>query len=716
MFLPRFAVLGFVVAICSLEMLSVRGADENVSRVIPVGKTLDDPRLQTQRTLSDKYHPWAPPKGKNAWEKESQRIRSRILVSGGLWPMWPKEPLKPVIHGKIDKGEYSVEKVYFASLPGHYVTGNLYRPKGIKGKTAAVLSPHGHWREGRFQDEGASAAESQIKQGAERFPASARHPQQARMVQLAKLGCIVFHYDMVGMADSKAIAHGNGFNSLDAELRLQNSFGLQTFNSIRALDFLLSLPEVDSERVGVTGESGGGTQTFILGAIDPRPTAAFPAVMVSADMQGGCICENADYLRIGVNNIAFAALFAPRPLAMTGANDWTIDIEKKGLPELKKVYGFYESADLVNARCFPEFGHNYNQPAREMMYDWFNTHLKLNHSIPIRETEFEAIEPAELSVFDQEHPRPADERNAEEVRAYLSEVSEKQLESLQPKDRGTADEYRQVVGTAAQVLLDAGEVKPGFVSQASTSKGYLSSGEIIHKGLIVRSDDRSKIPFIALESNTFNGTGTIWIDGAGKSHLLDAEGKPKPHVQKLLAEGHAVASVDLLLMGESAPSDGRTNHLKISEDYAGKTFAYNRPLFAERVRDTVASIAITLAEPNVSRIQLVGTGEAAPVVLLAATQLRGLVHEVVVDLEGKNLSQIQTSSDPLFLPGALKYGGLGGLAALAAPVKLTLGGTRGLSAEELAPLQSMYSVESAPLTLTPEGLTDEQIAEKLLER
>lgn len=172
--------------------------------------------------------------------------------------------------------------------------------------------------------------------------------------------------------------------------------------------------------------------------------------------------------------------------------------------------------------------------------------------------------------------------------------------------------------------------------------------------------------------------------------------------------------MDLLLTGESAPSDGRTHHLKISEDYAGKTFAYNRPLFAERVRDTVASIAITLAEPNVSRIQLVGTGEAAPVVLLAATQLRGLVHEVVVDLEGKNLSQVQTSSDPLFLPGALKYGGLGGLAALAAPVKLTLGGTRGLSTEELAPLQSMYTVESAPFTLTPEGLTDEQIAEKLL--
>ena len=88
----------------------------------------------------------------------------------------------------------------------------------------------------------------------------------------------------------------------------------------------------------VTGASGGGTQTFMLGAVDDRPAVAFPAVMVSTAMQGGCICENCSYLRIGTGNVEIAGLFAPKPLAMSAANDWTIEIEKKGLPELKQLY------------------------------------------------------------------------------------------------------------------------------------------------------------------------------------------------------------------------------------------------------------------------------------------------------------------------------------------------------------------------------------------
>src|SRR5262249_37320999 len=159
----------------------------------------------------------------------------------------------------------------------------------------------------------------------------------------------VFHYDMVGNADSKQIGHAAGFTDVEASMRLQNFMGLQTFNSLCALDFLTSLPDVDVFRIGVTGASGGGTQTFMLCAIDPRPTVAFRAGMVSADMQGGCICENADYLRIGINNVAIAGLFAPKPMAMSGADDWTIDIEKKGLPELKEVYSLYNKKDLVTA-------------------------------------------------------------------------------------------------------------------------------------------------------------------------------------------------------------------------------------------------------------------------------------------------------------------------------------------------------------------------------
>jgi dienelactone hydrolase len=238
------------------------------------------------------------------------------------------------------------------------------------------------------------------------------------------MGCVVFHYDMVGYADSKPLDHRNGLTDVAAELWLQNELGLQTWNSIRALDFLTSLPEVDANRIGVTGASGGGTQTFMLCALDPRPTVAFPAVMVSTAMQGGCVCENASYLRNGISNITIAALFAPKPLAMSGADDWTIDIETKGLPELKQVYSLFDQADHVNAVCYPQFGHNYNQVSREMMFDWFNQHLGLDQPAPVKQTDFKPLTIEELTVFNAEHPLPADALSAEKLRELMKAESQ----------------------------------------------------------------------------------------------------------------------------------------------------------------------------------------------------------------------------------------------------------------------------------------------------
>jgi dienelactone hydrolase len=171
-----------------------------------------------------------------------------------------------------------------------------------------------------------------ITEGAERFEKSGRFPQLARCATLARLGCVVFIHDMLGYADSvqipTAVAHRFskqrpeldrpdrwGFFSPQAELRLQSILGVQAWNCIRGLDFLCSLPEVDPSRIGVTGSSGGGTQTLLTCALDPRPTVAFPQGMVSNSMQGGCTCENACYLRIGTGNVEFAALFAPKPRA-----------------------------------------------------------------------------------------------------------------------------------------------------------------------------------------------------------------------------------------------------------------------------------------------------------------------------------------------------------------------------------------------------------------
>ena len=187
------------------------------------------------------------------------------------------------------------------------------------------------------------------------------------------MGCVVFHYDMIGYADSTQIsfdlAHrfavqrphmnrpsGWGLFSPQAESHLQSVMGLQTYNSLRAVDFLQSLPDVDAERLAVTGASGGGTQSFILAAIDPRIKVSVPAVMVSTAMQGGCTCENACGLRVGTGNVEFAALVAPRPQALTAANDWTLEMKTKGFPQLQQLQSPQPPCDVPLAQHAPAAG------------------------------------------------------------------------------------------------------------------------------------------------------------------------------------------------------------------------------------------------------------------------------------------------------------------------------------------------------------------------
>ncbi len=381
-----------------------------VPRVYAPGTFPNDVRLEPLKDL-DGYFPFKPSATRAEWEARAAKVREHLLFAVGLWPMPPKTPLNPVIHGLVDLGDYTVEKVYFESWPGFYVTGSLYRPKGAGAKDgckhAAVLSPHGHWDNGRFYDN-QKGIKQELASGGERFEDGGRSPLQARCVQLARMGCVVFHYDMLGNADSQQfsteLVHGFseqrpemntvtdwGLYSPQAEAHLQSIMGLQTWNSIRALDFVSSLPDVDASRIGVTGASGGGTQTFILCAVDPRPAVEFPAVMVSTAMQGGCTCENASLLRINTGNVEIAALFAPKPLGMTAANDWTKEMPAKGYPELQQHYQMMGAPENVMLTPLLQFPHNYNYPSRAAMYQWMNRHLKLGVDEPIVERDFKRL-------------------------------------------------------------------------------------------------------------------------------------------------------------------------------------------------------------------------------------------------------------------------------------------------------------------------------------
>jgi len=383
-----------------------------------VFSVMKDQRLLPPKDLNG-YFPFVVPEGLAEWQKQKLAWQSRLNFVLGLEPPPVRSALNPVIgQPEVFEG-YSISKVYFESMPGFYVTGSLYRPvDGIQDSATprlrpAVLCPHGHWANGRFMYASDTEVADALRSGAEAIECAARSPLQARCVHLARMGCIVFHYDMLGNADSVQLSQDVvhrfsqqrlklssperwGLYSPKAETNAQSIMGLQTWNSIRSLDFLETLPDVDTGRIAVTGASGGGTQTFILCAIDARPAVAFPAVMVCTAMQGGCTCENCSLLRIRGGNVEIAALFAPKPLGMTAADDWTVEMETKGFPQLKTLYQKLGASDDVSLTSRTEFGHNYNQVGRKAMYQWVAKYFGLS---VFPESEFKLQNAEKLTVW-----------------------------------------------------------------------------------------------------------------------------------------------------------------------------------------------------------------------------------------------------------------------------------------------------------------------------
>lgn len=632
------------------------------------------------------------------WELRKHEIRDRVLLASGLMPLPTKAPLKAVIHGRVERDDYTIDRVFFESFPGHYVTGSLYRPKQPPpgGLMPGILCPHGHWPGGRFMDNGAGTETTLnlIAIGAERFESGARAPLQARCVQLARMGCAVFLYDALGYADSIQITEHRsgrrpelngvqpgtyGLYSPMADLRLQSNFGLQTWNSVRALDFLLSLPGVDPSRVSCTGASGGATQTMMLAAIDDRLTTAFPCVMISTAMQGGCTCENGNYLRIGQGNIDIAAAFAPKPMGMTAADDWTRELETKGYPDLLRIWTELGHPENLTATFNTHWKHNYNHVSRTTMYGFMNRHFALGFREPVLERDFVVSTPGELTVWTAEHPRPAGNAvGAEHEKTLLKHWSE-------DSDRLIAGR-KDILAKAWSMIVDASTPVRGEVTIDHGPQP--GKGDPQRRQVIVR-DLRSNIgvPSVLLEppAGKWNGTTVIWIeDRSNTEGQADSFGF-EPEWRKMVAAGVAIMSPTLYLAGAREQpmnpvrsQDAERNEWRWAAAY---TYGYNLSLFAHRVRDVMNVVAglESGGVPRPSRILLAGTGSAGEVAAAAAAMMPRQVHGAVIDTAGFRFASLDDQWHPRFVPGAVKYGDLPGLLELAGPVNPVVLGENGVA-------------------------------------
>lgn len=624
------------------------------------------------------------------WRERSRAIREQILVSSGLWPMPEKPPLREIIFGKIVRDGYSVEKVYFQSYPGFYLAGNLYRPVGKgPGPFPGILNPHGHWEHGRLED---------IKIGS--IP--------GRCINFAKQGMVAFSYDMVGFNDTRFPDSPRGPDFSDshrsfssngpaAQLWSVTLMGLQTWDSIRALDFLVSLPDVDPHRLACTGASGGGTQTFMLGAIDDRLAAQAPVVMVSHTMQGGCVCENMPGLRVEYSNMEIAAAAAPRPQILVADNtDWTKTTMTVEGPAIEHIYQLLQASEKLRYVSF-EAVHNYNQASREAVYQWFDHWLLSQPDQPVAEPPFRKEADADLIVF-PDGKLPGDAVSQGELVKYLIEKHRDQLQSISPTNAPTLANYKLLVETGRLRTLQL--PWPAEPVRASVT-GLVRKAGFASEDMVVAREGESNaihlLHFAPLRSHRARNPTVVVLDHPdGKVPFVDNAGNPAGLAFQFIAKGFDVAVV--------ADTAAAANPDQTSFFFT----TYNRTRLQEQVRNLV-SICQGLKNLYTAHCHVVlcGRGHAGLWALLAAPA----ADSVIADCDRLDSSDDQALLDPdLFCPCIRNIDTFEGAAILAAPHPLVLYNvTEGFTTSDL---RSAYRVLQAPKSLRVENrpMTDAEIA------
>ena len=698
--LRLIARLLIVATLLAGGMVAASGQGPDQHRVLQAGLQPDDARLGPPTDLNG-YFPFQVPDSKAAWQARARELRQRVRISTGMFPMPEKTPLNAVIHGKVQRNGFTIEKVYFESVPGHYVSGLLFRPDdGKTGPRPAVLSPHGHG--GRQYDYGKDKMKALLADGSELYAESGRYPKLSRCVQLARMGCVTFIFDMLGYVDSQQISYqlahryakrrpdfennsAWGFYSPQAEARLQSIFGLQSWNCVRSLDFLASLPDVDAKRMAVTGGSGGGTQTIILGAIDDRHIAGFPNGMVSTAMQGGCTCENCSLLRIGTGNVELAALFAPRPQGMTAASDWTRDMMTKGYPQLQQLYEMLDVPNNVYCEEMLQYPHNYNAVTRKIMYEWMNTHLQLGLETPIVEQDYVPLTEQEYTVWNEQHPVP--EGGDDYERRLLQQLNDRDLTALDhhaPETDTQTQNYLSNTRTAWQTLI--GRSMP-LSSDVQRTKGWkeVRAGYIEFGDLISLTTTGEQLPLISLypKSVAWNQQVVLWVDGQGKAGMFP-DGRAHPDVLRLIDAGYSVVGMDLFGQGEfTTNGEALTTNPTVSNprQFAGYTYCYNDTLFARRVHDILTVTAwINGDEHSPKALHAVGVNGGGPLLAAARVIAAEQISAAAIDTGGFRFAELTDWKDARFLPGAVKYGDVPTLLALSMPQKLWIGGEAAIPA------------------------------------
>jgi dienelactone hydrolase len=567
------------------------------------------------------------------WELRRARVRKKLMISTGLWPEPARTPLNAQVFGERTGQGFRVAKVYFESLPGFFVTGNLYRPESGDGPFPAVLTPHGHWKYGRLQN-GPNGS----------IP--------ARCIDFARMGFVVFSIDMVGYNDSFQLPHDGQksraqlkadqplpyeprafrgeFDFPVARLYGLNLAGLHLWNGIRALDFLSTLPEVDPNRIGVTGASGGATQTILLMAADDRVRVAAPVNIIGTAKHPGCRCENPPGLWIETSTVELAATFAPRPLLLMSAtgDPWTHSSPQREFPLIRKYFDLYDAADRLQ-NVHVDAGHNYNAETRAAVYQWFCQHLAssappIEKPVPVSK---QVAALGDLRVFaDGMLPESAITGRAV-IRNWIEHSNQQTAASI-PASESRLAEFIPSHAEALELVLSL--VRPIPEELTYQTEIQEKRGEITYRREWIGS--RGKAEWIALESagKERESLGVILLVYSDPgAQLVDKSGSlPFPWMEAVLDRGFRIYHVRGFASG-----DLRIPR-KIWNAYSWPD-AYNRDNRLNGIQDILTALsAVRTAEPDLP-LTVIGLGSQGLLTAFASA-VDGEAEKVILDLDGSD--------------------------------------------------------------------------------
>jgi cephalosporin-C deacetylase-like acetyl esterase len=641
------------------------------------------------------------------WQDANRRTFLDLI--GGL----PSEhtPLHARVTGEIPREGYVIRKVIFESLPEYYVTANLYFPTTGQGPFPAVLSPCGHSQNGKAYD-----------------------VYQHLFIGLVKRGYIVLSYDPMGQGERyqywnflqqeallKEPDYQHAMAGLQEILLGQNLARYFIWDGMRALDYLTSLPAVDAARLGVTGNSGGGTLTTYISMLDPRVKAASIVTFITSlpkKIEARSLDADADpeqdipnLLAAGLDHTEFVGMIAPRPVLIGAATRDFFPIEgtRQTFAELQSLYRKLGAPEQIKMVEF-DHRHMYSQPLREATYAWFDHWLK---GIDSRAHEPEITTEKDATLQCTSTGQVISSLGGKTVHDFNREQAERELRVLDTLRR-SADFHTALpekIRTRLAVPVDLRA--PSAKTLATTSVG-----DLVVEKLMIETEPGIAVPTRVLHRKGSQGRARAVV------YLRDrwGEGDSPALFARLVERGQLVAVADVRGFGETwAPRDVREQELDYfhPRDARDADFAYaalflGRPLLGMRASDALGVVRYLRTRHDVDpkRVAIAGRGWAGITALFAASLDAGIsavaVEGIPVSYGALAASEIYEQPAYFLLPAVLQdfdlSDVLGGLAprpllVLNPQDPLTRKMVRAEAAAALAPVRDRYSDAGASRAL-----------------